>query len=145
LSLACCGGTVEVDLPAQLLVVDTFPASGASVQRKHLTRLSVTFSEDLGSTAPTNARVLEKIRLTRKEGSASPDLPGEAVNLGVPGYHQPSFTLDFVPDSRTLEDAATPGSQLTLTLGAGLPAVSGRTLPADTRAVFWIAETEDGR
>lgn len=138
-----CGGQVEVTLPVQLLVVDTFPASGATVSRAHLSRLSATFSEDLGPSAPTDARVLEKVRLTRREGAAPLDLPGTPVNLGVPSYHQPSHTLDFLPDDRDLDDAATTGAQLTLTFGAGLPAASGRTLPADTRVLFWIANPED--
>ena len=139
-----CGGSVEVTLPLPLLVLDTFPASGATVERIHLTRLSVTFSEDVGEDAPTNGRVLEKIRLAWRRGSVDLAVPGEAVSLGLPSYHRSSFTIDFEPEPRDLDAAATPGAQLTLTVGAGLPAASGRTLPADVRAIFWIAEDGGG-
>jgi len=141
---SACGGNVEVTLPMPLLVLDTFPASGATVERLHLTRLSVTFSEDVGEDAPTNGRVLEKIRLAHRPGSVDLAIPGEPVDLGLPSYHRASFTIDFEPDPTDLDAAATPGALLTLTVGAGLPAASGRALPNDVRAIFWIADGGEG-
>jgi len=139
-----CGGSVEVTLPRPLLVVDSYPASGATVERAHLTRLTITFSEDLGEDAPTNGRVLEKVRLARRPGGVDLAIPGEPVSLGVPSYHRDSFTMDFEPPAEELDEKATPGAQLSLTVGAGLPAASGRTLPTDVRVLFWMAEEPDG-
>ena len=144
-ALVACGGPVQVNLPQPLFVVDTFPASGATVERAHVDTLSVTFSEDLGDDVSTSGRVADKARLVRRPPEVDGNSAGEPVALGSPGYDPASFTVVFTPDPADLDRVSTPGSQLVLTLGAGLAARSGPALAADVRVHFWIAAAADAQ
>lgn len=139
-SLSGCGGSLDVDLPQPLLVSDTYPASGATVEREHLIQLTVSFTSDLGGDAAGRGDIVNKIRLERIEEGADPALPGEAIGLGRSGYDQASRTLVFTPDPGELDAKLVPGAEVSFTIGAGMRSASGAELPNDVHVRFWIAE-----
>ena len=89
-----------MELPQPLLVSDTYPASGTTVERDHLTQLTVSFTADLGDDAAGRGDIVNKIRLERIEADADPALPGETIGLGRSGYDQASRTLVFTQIGR---------------------------------------------
>lgn len=135
-----CGGSLDVELPQPLLVSDTFPASGATVEREHLIQLTIAFTEDLGSDAAGRGDIVNKIRLERVDEEADPALPGDPIGLGRSSYDPASRTLVFTPDPDELDTKLVPGAEVAFTVGAGIRAVSGAQLPNDVRVRFWIAE-----
>lgn len=139
-----CAGELAVDLPSPLLVVDTYPSSGATVEREHLLQLTVTFSEDLGAGAAGREDVVGKIGLERLDPDADPALPGERIELGRSEYHAVSHTLVFTPNEDHLDSRLLPGVELLFTIGAGIAAADGPTLSHDVRVRFWIAQKTRG-
>ncbi len=129
-----------MELPQPLLVSDTFPGSGATVERDHLVQLVASFTEDLGADAAGRADVVNKVRLEVLDEAADPALPGEAIKLGRSAYDQASMSLVFTPDAAELDAKLTPGTEVAFTIGAGVRAASGAQLPSDVRVRFWIAE-----
>jgi hypothetical protein len=141
-----CGGRVELELPPEgvpLFVVDTFPASGATVEPAHLSRISVTFDADLGEDAPQNPKILDKIRLQRRPAGEDAFDPNP-VDLGLPGYHKPTHTLEFNTELGGVGEAATAGVHFRLTIGKGLEAKAGRSLAADVHSLFWVGGEAPG-
>lgn len=137
---AACGGTLDVELPQPLLVSDTYPSSGATVEREHLVQLSIAFTQDLGSDAAGRGDIVNKIRLERVDSDADGALPGTNIELGRSSYDQRSRTLVFTPDPAELDANLAPGAEVSFTVGAGIRAHSGAQLPGDVRVRFWIAE-----
>ncbi len=128
LGLAGCVEAPVLVVETPLLVFNTYPANGATLDRADLGEVAITFSADVG---PAEA-VVDHVVLRGADG-VLPLLRDDGANVG---YDADTFTLRVALDAQA-QDALAAGTY-DLTVTRGLEAVDGRRLPTDYVVRFTV-------
>ncbi len=126
LASAGCGGDLAVEVDSPLLVVETYPKSGATVPPEGVRHLRVTFSMGLGEGAAASTSVREHFLVDlSQDGQTWQPVQAHAWSYEPEG---PTMVITLGED---LIDGLQPGRELRLTITSGLVAAGGATLPTD--------------
>jgi hypothetical protein len=134
--LTGCADAPMVEVSAPLLVFNSYPANGATVDARDLTELAWTFSVDLGEADHARRQAAQHASLFGPDGLIELVRP-DATNVA---YEPGTLTIRVVLD-QTIR-AALPAGRYDLVLAAGVQTEGGLGMPTDFTVRFRLTRPE---